>query len=84
MLLPLDLVLPAKSPALAPALAAAKGLPKSGKTNSTAADDASSDGSDSDDDKALPADVSAGSMRFKVVSWVNVVVGVGLVGAAMV
>ncbi|KAJ1426170.1 FAS1 domain [Sesbania bispinosa] len=47
VLLPLDLVLPAKSPAAAPALA--KGLPKSGKTNSSATGDSSAGGGDDSD-----------------------------------
>lgn len=86
VLLPLDLVLPAKAPALAPELAK-KGLPKAGKANSTtAADDSSAAGDDGGaDGKDLPAEVSAGgSVRFFI--WVNVVVvvGVGLLGGVMV
>jgi len=80
VLMPLDLVLPAKAPALAPA--PAKGLlPKAGKTNSSAVDDGSGAGSDDGDGKALPADVSAAGS----VMWVNAVVvfGMGLVGGVV-
>ncbi|XP_061364919.1 fasciclin-like arabinogalactan protein 11 [Gastrolobium bilobum] len=80
VLLPLDLVLPSKAPAPAPALAKG-GLPKSGKTNSSSADDSSTGGDDSDSGgKALPVDISEGSMML-----VNVVlIGVGLVSGAMI
>jgi len=80
VLMPLDLVLPAKAPALAPA--PAKGLlPKAGKTNSSVADDGSGAGSSDDGDgKDLPATVSAAGSVY----WVNVVVfGMGLVGAVV-
>ncbi|XP_004504275.1 fasciclin-like arabinogalactan protein 11 [Cicer arietinum] len=77
VLLPLDLVLPAKAPAKAPAPAVAKGVPKGGKTNSSAVDDGSDD---NDDGKDLPASVSAAEC-------VNVgfalVVGMGLVGVSV-
>ncbi|CAL5214199.1 unnamed protein product [Lathyrus oleraceus] len=76
VLLPLDLVLPAKAPALAPA--PGKGLPKAGKTNSSAVDDGSSAGSDDGDGKDLPAEASNAGV---VVMWVNgVVFGMALVG----
>ncbi|XP_015958117.1 fasciclin-like arabinogalactan protein 11 [Arachis duranensis] len=83
VLLPLDLVLPAKSPAPAPGLASAKALPKAAKGNSTtAADDSGSDAGDTDDDKALPTDASSAE-SVKVVVWMNVAVAVALVGATM-
>ncbi|MED6216452.1 hypothetical protein PIB30_007797 [Stylosanthes scabra] len=78
VLVPLDLVLPAKSPAPAPGLA--KGLPKSAKGNSTtAADDSGSDAGDNDDNKALPTDASSAVESVKV----NVVVAVAFVAAIM-
>ncbi|KAK7359183.1 hypothetical protein VNO77_01131 [Canavalia gladiata] len=80
VLLPLDLVLPSKAPAPAPSLA--KKGPKSDKSNSTAADDSSAAGDDSDGDgKALPAGVSGGCF-VKVMTWVNVIV-IGMVGGVM-
>jgi hypothetical protein len=75
VLLPLDLVLPAKAPALAPAPALAKGLPKAGKTNSSALDDGSGAGSDDGDTKDLPAEASG---AVSLMMWVNAVVGMGL------
>ncbi|CAL5214201.1 unnamed protein product [Lathyrus oleraceus] len=79
VLLPLDLVLPAKAPALAPA--PGKGLPKAGKTNSSAVDDGSSAGSDDGDGKVLPAEASNADV---VVMWVNLVVfGMALVGGVV-
>ncbi|WJX47306.1 hypothetical protein P8452_34015 [Trifolium repens] len=75
VLLPLDLVLPAKAPALAPAPALAKGLPKAGKTNSSALDDGSGAGSDDGDTKDLPAEASGAVF---LTMWVNAVVGMGL------
>ncbi|KAK7318847.1 hypothetical protein RJT34_03554 [Clitoria ternatea] len=82
VLLPLDLVLPSKAPAPAPGLAK-KGLPKSDKSNSTAADDGSAGGDDSDSDgKAVPVGVSSG-FSVKVVN--VVVIGVaGLVSGVIV
>ncbi|KAK2384373.1 fasciclin arabinogalactan protein [Trifolium repens] len=74
VLLPLDLVLPAKAPALAPAPALAKGLPKAGKTNSSVVDDNGA-GSDDGDTKDLPAEASAAG---SLMMWMNVVVGIGL------
>lgn len=84
VLLPLDLVLPAKAPAPGPELAK-KGLPKAGKTNSSAVDDSSAAGAAGGDDggdggKDLPA--SHISEAGYVSLWVNVVVGMGLVGGA--
>lgn len=84
VLLPLDLVLPSKAPAPSPAAAkkGGLGLPK---TNSSSADDTSSGGGGDESDSALPADISAGYLSFKVgLMWVNFVVGVGLVGGAMI
>ncbi|CAL5214203.1 unnamed protein product [Lathyrus oleraceus] len=79
VLLPLDLVLPAKAPALAPA--PGKGLPKAGKTNSSAVDDGSSAGSDDGDAKDFPAEASKAGA---VVMWVNLVVfGMVLVGGVV-
>ncbi|XP_058735818.1 fasciclin-like arabinogalactan protein 11 [Vicia villosa] len=79
VLLPLDLVLPAKAPALAPA--PGKGLPKAGKTNSSAVDDGSSAGSDDGDGKVLPAEASKAGA---VVMCVNLVVfGMALVGGVV-
>ncbi|CAK8578595.1 unnamed protein product [Lathyrus sativus] len=79
VLLPLDLVLPAKAPALAPA--PGKGLPKAGKTNSSAVGDGSSAGSDDGDGKVLPAEASKAGA---VVMWVNLVVfGMALVGGVV-
>ncbi|CAL5214204.1 unnamed protein product [Lathyrus oleraceus] len=79
VLLPLDLVLPAKAPALAPA--PGKGLPKAGKTNSSVLDDGSSAGSDDSDGKVLPAEASKAGA---VVMWVNLVVfGMALVGGVV-
>ncbi|XP_045825434.1 fasciclin-like arabinogalactan protein 11 [Trifolium pratense] len=75
VLLPLDLVLPAKAPALAPAPGLAKGLPKAGKTNSSALDDGSGAGSDDGDTKDLPAEASG---AVSSTMWVNVAVGIGL------
>ncbi|KAL5053735.1 hypothetical protein RYX36_034417 [Vicia faba] len=79
VLLPLDLVLPAKAPGLAPA--PGKGLPKAGKTNSSVVDDGSSAGSDDSDGKDLPAEASKAGA---VVMWVNFVVfGMVLVGGVV-
>ncbi|CAI8618707.1 unnamed protein product [Vicia faba] len=79
VLLPLDLVLPAKAPALAPT--PGKGFPKAGKTNSSAVDHGSSASSDDSDGKVLPEEASkAGAM----VMWVNLVVfGMALVGGVV-
>jgi uncharacterized surface protein with fasciclin (FAS1) repeats len=74
VLLPLDLVLPAKAPALAPAPTLAKGLPKAGKTNSSVVDDNGA-GSDDGDTKDLPAEASG---AVSLTMWVNAVVGMGL------
>ncbi|KHN28640.1 Fasciclin-like arabinogalactan protein 11, partial [Glycine soja] len=80
VLLPLDLVLPSEAPAPAPGKA--KGAsPKTDKTKSGAA----GDDSDNGDNKDLPAEASSAgssvSFKFGVVAFV---LGVGLMGEAMV
>ncbi|KAK7247206.1 hypothetical protein RIF29_42083 [Crotalaria pallida] len=82
VLLPLDLVLPSKAPALAPVAAKKGGLPK---TNSTSTDDSSSTTGGDESDSALPAEASSGYVSYKVgLTWVKFVIGVGLVGGAMI
>ncbi|XP_020232340.1 fasciclin-like arabinogalactan protein 11 [Cajanus cajan] len=75
VLLPLDLVLPAKAPAPAPAKA--KGAsPKTDKTKGGGDDGAGGGDSDSGDNKDLPAEASsAGSVRLEGM-WVAIVLGV--------
>jgi len=84
VLLPLDLVLPSEAPAPAPSKA--KGAsPKTDKTK--AGEGTAGDDSDDGDNKDLPAEASsAGSMSLKFGAkgiLVGIVIGVALIGEAM-
>ncbi|KAE9610403.1 hypothetical protein Lal_00006688 [Lupinus albus] len=83
VLLPLDLVLPSKAPALAPVAAKKGGLHK---MNSSSTDDSSSSvGGGEESDSALPVEISAGYVSYKVgLMWVSFVVGGGLVSGTMI
>ncbi|OIW00526.1 hypothetical protein TanjilG_24256 [Lupinus angustifolius] len=83
VLLPLDLVLPSKAPALAPVAAKKGGLHK--MNSSSTEDSSSSVGGGDESDSALPVEISAGYVSYKVgLMWVSFVVGGGLVGGTMI